>query len=232
MDKNKDEVNGIFRKINALNNLSMETSDVTTRLINDVKIKFKKLDERAVIPTYAHDGDVGMDLTAIDVEYDEKRDMYVYHTGLAFESDLNYGIFLFPRSSNRNTDAYMCNHVGIADSATYRGEIMICFKNRDSLRQLARETQIVEFFNAIEDGKSVEDATYTGIKAYRVAMTNKDVAMSLAPYKAGERVAQMVVMPHPTVELLEVDKLSDTSRGSGAFGSSNKEENNDNKSII
>ena len=35
--------------------------------LKNVTIKFKKLDQRAVIPSYAHDGDVGMDLTAIDV---------------------------------------------------------------------------------------------------------------------------------------------------------------------
>ena len=52
-----------------------------------VNIKFKKLNPNAVIPSYAHDGDVGMDMTAISVEYDEKRDMYIYHTGLACESD-------------------------------------------------------------------------------------------------------------------------------------------------
>lgn len=100
---------------------------------NTVFIKFKRLDEKAVIPTYAHDGDVGMDMTAISMEYDPKNDMYIYHTGLSVETDKGYGIFLFPRSSNRKTDAYLCNHVGIVDSAIYRGEIMFCFKNRDKL---------------------------------------------------------------------------------------------------
>ena len=44
--------------------------------IGQVKLEvfFKKLDERAVVPTYAHDGDVGMDMTAIDVEYDKDGD--------------------------------------------------------------------------------------------------------------------------------------------------------------
>ena len=63
-----------------------------------LEIKLKKLDKNAVIPEYAHDGDVGMDLTAISVEYDREHDMYIYHTGLAFETDKHYGIFLFPRS--------------------------------------------------------------------------------------------------------------------------------------
>ena len=60
-------------------------------------IKFKKLDERAVVPTYAHDGDVGMDMTAIGVEYDKENDMYIYHTGLAFETEKHYGMLLFPK---------------------------------------------------------------------------------------------------------------------------------------
>ena len=43
-----------------------------------VNIKFKKLDENAVIPSYAHYGDVGMDMTAIDLEYDVEHDAYIY----------------------------------------------------------------------------------------------------------------------------------------------------------
>lgn len=105
---------------------------------NTVTIKFKKLNENAVIPSYAHDGDVGMDMTAISMEYDAKYDMYVYHTGLAVESDKGYGMFLFPRSSNRKTDAYLCNHVGIVDCTIYRGEICLCYKNRDSLNWFKR----------------------------------------------------------------------------------------------
>ena len=98
-----------------------------------ITVKFKKLHPDAIIPSYAHDGDVCMDLAAISVEYDKEKDMYIYHTGLSFESDFNVGQFLFVRSSNRKTDAYLCNHVGIADSSIYRGEIMLCFKNRTSL---------------------------------------------------------------------------------------------------
>ena len=37
---------------------------------------------------------------------------------------------MYPRSSNRKTDAYMTNHVGVIDSG-YRGDIMISFKLRD-----------------------------------------------------------------------------------------------------
>ena len=185
----------------------------------NLDIKFKKLNEKAIIPSYAHDGDVGMDLTAISVEYDADNDLYIYHTGLAFESDYHYGMFLFPRSSNRKTEAYLCNHVGIADSAIYRGEIMLCFKNRTSLRQIALESRTIAFFNAIEDGKSVEEATKESVDAWHEAFKNP---MLFAPYKEGDRVAQMVVLPYPDVKLKEVENLTETDRGSGGFGSTGK----------
>ena len=38
-------------------------------------------------------------------------------------------------------------------------------------------------------------------------------------YKAGDRVAQMMILPYPSVELEEVDELSDSERGSCGFGS-------------
>ena len=98
--------------------------------MKEIKVKIKKLHPDAVIPSYSHNGDVGMDMTAISVEYDAEKDMYIYHTGLAFESDFNVGQFLFLRSSNSKTEAYLCNHVGIADSAIYRGEIQFRMKNR------------------------------------------------------------------------------------------------------
>lgn len=96
-----------------------------------MKVKIKKLKPEAVIPTYAKPGDVGMDVTAIDCTYVEKYDCFEYHTGLAFELPKGYGMFIFPRSSNRKTDAYLTNSVGVLDGG-YRGELMLCFKNRDS----------------------------------------------------------------------------------------------------
>lgn len=41
-------------------------------------------------------------------------------------------------------------------------------------------------------------------------------------YKVGDRVCQIMIIPHPIVELLEVDELSDTDRGEGGFGSTGK----------
>lgn len=95
-----------------------------------MEVKVKRLVEDAVIPTYAHGTDAGLDLIAVSYEYKENIDCNVYGTGLAVEIPEGYVGLLFPRSSNRKTDAYMCNHVGVID-AGYRGEIMVSFKNRD-----------------------------------------------------------------------------------------------------
>lgn len=39
-------------------------------------------------------------------------------------------------------------------------------------------------------------------------------------YVPGDRVAQLIIMPYPEIEFEEVEDLSSTDRGSGAFGSS------------
>lgn len=38
-------------------------------------------------------------------------------------------------------------------------------------------------------------------------------------YDVGDRVAQIMIIPRPSVELEEVDELSDSTRGTGGFGS-------------
>ena len=192
-----------------------------------LEIKLKKLDKNAVIPQYAHDGDVGMDLTAISVEYDREHDMYIYHTGLAFETDKHYGIFLFPRSSNRKTDAYLCNHVGIADSAIYRGEIILCFKNRTSLEVRAEIEKSRCFISRLSyepfttsSGNSViSNWSHVAKDPENAGNWIYDNPMQYAPYQVGERIAQMVVLPYPNVKISEREELSETERGSGGFGS-------------
>lgn len=214
-----------------IENENVDKKDVITTLkeaagIIPLQVKFKKLDERAVIPTYAHYGDVGMDLTAINVEYDEKNDMYIYHTGLAFESDFHYGQLLFPRSSNRKTDAYLCNHVGIADSAIYRGEIILCFKNRDSIHTVAEQEGMkaqMEYLNTCGVENDYTQAWIRGgIEAYLNAKNSVYKAakeLAYAPYQIGDRVAQMVFISYPEINLVECNELSNTERASNGFGS-------------
>ena len=41
-------------------------------------------------------------------------------------------------------------------------------------------------------------------------------------YSVGDRIAQMVFMQLPEVELTEVEELSETKRGTGGYGSTGK----------
>ena len=187
--------------------------------LEPIEIKIKKMSENAVIPKYAIDGDVGMDLTAIDVEYDEEKDMYIYHTGISIESPKHYGVLIFPRSSNRNTDAYICNHVPVIDTAVYRGEIMICFKNRDSLEQIALKEEMDELLTSLQVYRDPSNAVDEAYKAYYKA---KEDPMKYAPYEVGDRICQMVLIPYPNVLFKEADELSKTERGEKGFGSTGK----------
>lgn len=93
-----------------------------------MKVRFKKLHSNAVTPTYAHDTDAGMDLTAVSKVYDEFGNV-VYGTGIAVEIPKGYVGLMFPRSSIARKDLFLTNSVGVIDSG-YRGEIMFKFGRR------------------------------------------------------------------------------------------------------
>jgi dUTP pyrophosphatase len=39
-------------------------------------------------------------------------------------------------------------------------------------------------------------------------------------YEVGDKIAQMIIVPYPSIEFIGVDELSETERGTGGFGSS------------
>lgn len=41
-------------------------------------------------------------------------------------------------------------------------------------------------------------------------------------YKVGERIGQLIIIPIPETEFVEVEELSDSDRGTGGYGSSGK----------
>lgn len=92
-----------------------------------MKVRFKKLSDNAVIPSYAKPGDAGMDLTATSVEWDNDKCCFVYGTGLAVEIPAGHVGLIFPRSSICKYPLMLSNHVGVIDSG-YRGEIRFFFR--------------------------------------------------------------------------------------------------------
>lgn len=138
-----------------------------------LQVKFKKLHPSAVTPSYAKEGDAGMDLTATEVISEEVFQI-TYGTAIAVEIPEGYVGLLFPRSSIKKYDLSLTNCVGVIDSG-YRGEIMVTFR--------------------------------------------KERGVSSRKYDVGDRICQIVVLPFPSVNFIETDDLSDSERGTGAFGS-------------
>ena len=141
-----------------------------------MKVRIKKLNENAVIPSYAKSGDAGMDLVATSI-ISETDTQITFGIGLALEIPKGFVGLIFPRSSVRKTRLMLSNCVGVVDSG-YRGELQATFR------------------------KTHGDASET--------------------YNVGDKIFQMIIVPYPRVDFIEVDELSETERGEGGFGSTGK----------
>lgn len=178
--------------------------ELDSQLGYKVELKVKKLDEKAVIPSYAKPGDAGLDLTATSVKRENER--IVYGTGLAIEIPKGYVGLIFPRSSINKYDLRLTNCVGVIDSG-YRGEIKFVFEN-DSMqprRELSNAVKKAIWDEQTQDVKEIEASEY--IKKL---------------YSVGDRIGQLIVMPYPEVQVEEVEELSNSDRGKGGFGSSGR----------
>ena len=164
-----------------------------------LEVKIKKLHKDAVIPKYETAGSVGMDLTAVSKEYDEHGNV-VFGTGLAIQIPEGYYADLRPRSSISKYDLVLANSVGTIDS-DYRGELILKFKPTKPSYDLSED------YDGLEDDKH-----------WRVKMS----CSTQLDYNIGDRIAQIVILPYPKVSFVEVEELSETERGTGGFGSTNK----------
>lgn len=160
-----------------------------------MKIKFKKLNENAVLPNYAKPGDAALDLTSISdgkmsVSEDNNNLWYYveYKTGLSVELPEGYVGLLFPRSSISKSALMLANAVGVVDSG-FRGEICFRFK---------------------VDAGAIEES--------------KESKGKVSVYKKGDRIGQLMIVPYPTIEPEFTEELSETERGDGGFGSTNVKE--------
>jgi dUTP pyrophosphatase len=71
----------------------------------------------------------------------------------------------------------------------------------------------------LSNSVGVIDSGYRGELQATFKKTN---GLDSLKYKVGERGAQIIIMPHPNIELIEFKDLSDSERGDGGFGSTGK----------
>lgn len=94
-----------------------------------MKVKIKKLDERAIIPTKGSLHSAGYDIYALQDEVIVPHDRTKVHTGLALEIPEGYFGGIFARSGLANKKGLRpANCVGVID-ADYRGEIIVALHN-------------------------------------------------------------------------------------------------------
>ena len=89
-----------------------------------VRLGFKKLDPRAIMPRYAHVGDAGMDVFALDDVTLPLHAATMVHTGIAAEIPEGYEIQVRARSGLATKGVTVWNAPGTIDSK-YRGEICV-----------------------------------------------------------------------------------------------------------
>jgi dUTP pyrophosphatase len=137
-----------------------------------VIIKFKKLNRNAIIPTYAHPDDAGLDLYSIE-NYDlNPGEQHVFCLGFAAEFEEDYTALVWDKG-------------GMA------------------------------FKNSVHVIGGVFDAGYRG--EYRITMIN--LSNKICKIQKGDKIAQLLIQPILHAKIIQVNKLSKTQRGEGAYGS-------------
>lgn len=140
-----------------------------------MRIKIKKLHPDAVMPSFAHPGDAGMDLFSVERVEIRPNERVQIKTGLAFEVPSGFAGLVWDKSGLSHKHG-LKTLGGVLDSG-YRGELMVGITN------LSSETYVLE---------------------------------------KGHKVAQMVIQKIEHPEIVEVETLSETKRGTGGFGSTGK----------
>lgn len=96
-------------------------------------LRIKKLNERAIVPTYGSDYAAGADLYSCEGEITFNPDeTKLVHTGLAMEIPNGYVGLIYARSGIATKRGLApANKVGVIDS-DYRGEIMVALHNHSA----------------------------------------------------------------------------------------------------
>ena len=105
-----------------------------------MKVRIKKLNENAIIPTYGTSYSAGADLYTIDSPITiEPHATTLLHTGLAVEIPEGYCGLIFARSGLASKRGLApANKVGVID-ADYRGEVMVALHNHTDKPQTVEQ---------------------------------------------------------------------------------------------
>ena len=101
-------------------------------------LKVEKINEKAIMPNYAHEGDAGLDVYSVEKVVLEPGDRALIHTGIKIELPKNTEAQIRPRSGLALKHGItLVNSPGTVDEG-YRGEIGVIVINH------GKETFVVE----------------------------------------------------------------------------------------
>ncbi len=104
-----------------------------------VDLPIKRLDPTVELPSYAYEGDAGLDLRANESVTLAPHERRLVSTGLAVAIPEGYAGFVQPRSGLALREGLsMANTPGLVDSH-YRGELKVCAVNLDDERSISIE---------------------------------------------------------------------------------------------
>ncbi|MEE8683362.1 MAG: dUTP diphosphatase [Coriobacteriaceae bacterium] len=99
-------------------------------------LPIKRLDEEVELPSYAYEGDAGLDLRSAEDVVLKPFERRLVSTGLAIAIPDGYAGFVQPRSGLALREGLsMANTPGLID-AHYRGELKVCAINLDPEREI------------------------------------------------------------------------------------------------
>lgn len=135
-------------------------------------LRIKKLGQDAVLPTYSHPGDAGLDLFSSQETIIKPQERKLISTSIAMAIPSGYVGLIWDRSGIASKHG-LKTMAGVIDS-NYRGEIKILLHNLSN----------IEF-----------------------------------KVEKGMRIAQMLIQPVESKEIILVEDLDETNRNSAGFGS-------------
>jgi dUTP pyrophosphatase len=195
------------RKLNGGDSMKVNGENMSLR------VKIKRLHPDAVIPQYAHEGDAGFDLVAVEDTIIEPGETKIIRTGLAFAIPPGYEMQIRPRSGI-TLKTKLRVQLGTIDSG-YRGEIGVIVDNIADkyVKFHANEYGVYEITDTARG--NVFDVSGSPVESISFGKYPHNTYI----IRKGDRIAQAVIKPVEQAHFVEVDELDETERGSGGFGS-------------
>lgn len=143
-----------------------------------MRLQVQILDPDVALPRFAHEGDAGLDLSAVEEVSLKPGQRALVATGIAVAIPKGYAGFVQPRSGKAiQSGLGVLNSPGLIDSG-YRGEVKVILVNLD-----------------LEETIDI---------------------------RRGDKIAQLVILQIPHVEVIEVAAITTSVRGGAGFGSTGR----------